>query len=487
MNVRRIGLIACIAMAAPLAACQNDGVARGAGDAAVQVTPQSPLGEIVAGSPENTVFVLAPGVYRRHYIEPKDGQQFIGRDGAVLNGAMLLDKWSKEDDFWVAEGLPKTLRPHGDCQKENRGCRFREDLFINDKVYKRVLTRGELAPGSWYFEENKAYLLDDPSSKRVELGVTPRAFGGKASNVLLRNLVVEKYASQAQAGAIDARRGSNWSFIDVTARWNHGIGLFIGQGTRIRNGSYSHNGQMGLGGGGDNVVIDGPEIAYNNYAGFHYAWEAGGFKFVNTRGLVVRNACVHHNNGVGMWNDIDNIDTVFEHNKVFENFRIGIAQEISYAAKIRNNVVVRNARHRDGWLWGSQILIQNSKDVEVYGNVVEVAAGFGNGIGIIHQNRGDGRYGRYASMNNYVHGNRIIHLGVRGRNGSVADHEGEWFHKEANNRFESNTYVVPNPLGRHWMLNDGTYDWQGVRKAKMERGGRLQVRKQRPMTLSCDT
>lgn len=479
-------IVCCALAAALLAACQAEVPVRGVKEKAVRVLPQDDLNAIVQRNPENTVFVLEPGIYRRQSIEPKNGQQFVGKDGAILSGAVVLKNWSKEGDFWIAKGLPDPLEPHGECLDISPGCRFREDLFVNDKVYKRVLSRAEIGPQTWYFEGHEAYLLDDPSGKRVELSVTPRAFSGKASNVQLRNLTVEKYASQAQSGAIEARRGRNWSFIDVTARWNHGIGLFVGQGTRIVNGSYSHNGQMGLGGSGGDVVIDGPEIAYNNYAGFSYGWEAGGFKFVDTQHLVVRNACVHHNNGVGMWNDIDNIDTVFEQNKVFDNFRIGIAQEISYSAKIRNNIVAHNARHRDGWLWGSQILIQNSQNVEVYGNVVEVAADYGNGIGVIHQKRGDGKYGPYVSMNNYVHDNRIIHLGVHGRSGFAVDYERDWFFTKGNNRFDDNTYVVPNREGRYWMLRDGNRDWKGVQAAKMEQDGRLVVQKLRPMKLTCD-
>lgn len=45
----------------------------------------------------------------------------------------------------------------------------------------------------------------------------------------------------------------------------------------------------------------------------------------------------------------------------------------------RNNVVRNNGRKFDAWLWGSQILIQNSQNVDVYNNVVTVAADAGNG------------------------------------------------------------------------------------------------------------
>ena len=84
------------------------------------------------------------------------------------------------------------------------------------------------------------------------------------------------------------------------------------------------------------------EIAFNNYAGYKADWEAGGTKFWATTGLVVRNSCVHHNAGPGLWTDYDNIDTLYEGNIVFSNANDGIKHEISYDAIIRDNIVAGN-------------------------------------------------------------------------------------------------------------------------------------------------
>ena len=54
------------------------------------------------------------------------------------------------------------------------------------------------------------------------------------------------------------------------------------------------------------------------------------------------------------------------------------------------------ARAIDNWLWGSQILIQNSSNVKVYRNLVEIAADFGNGIGVIYQDRREEAHGAVA-------------------------------------------------------------------------------------------
>ena len=442
---------------------------------------------VVARSPEGTRFLLEPGVYRQQTIYPKNGQRFVGQDGAVLNGAMELKAWTKEAGIWRAEGLPPPLRFHGECADGRDLCKLREDLFFNDRLFERVASLDELGPGRWYYADGRAYLADDPTGRPVELGVTPLAFGGAAQGVVLRNLIVEKYASDAQAGAIYADDARGWRISDVTARWNHGAGLSFGPETRVLGGSFSHNGQLGIAGsGGEGSRIQGVEIAFNNYAGYDPRWEAGGTKFWATKGLIVRRSCIHHNAGPGLWTDNDNVGTIYEHNKVFKNAYEGIKHEISYEAIIRHNLVARNATSgRDNWLWGSQILIQDSSNVDVYENLVESAGAFGNGIGVIYQDRGSGAYGRWQAVNNSVHHNRIVHRGRRGRNGIVTDTGDDRFWRDAGNSFDSNTYIVADRTFEHW---DFTHlqAWDGIKALGYEENGALLVERPAAIRLSCD-
>ncbi len=60
-----------------------------------------------------------------------------------------------------------------------------------------------------------------------------------------------------------------------------------------------------------------------------------------------------------------------------------------------------------GWGWGGDINIQNSQNVEVYGNRVEMTGG-GNGIVLIQQNRGSGTFGTYTTTGNQIHDNTIV-------------------------------------------------------------------------------
>lgn len=441
----------------------------------------------VDAAPEGALFVLEPGIYRQQRFTPKDRQQFTGQPGAILNGAMLLTDWRNHGDYWIEPSVPEPLQPRGRCRGGGDLCKHREDLFIDGKLYPRVATLEDLGPGMWMYLDGAAYLTDDPSGHLVELSVIPRAVGGDAVDVVLRNLIVEKYASAPQRGAIDARDSRGWQVIDVTARWNHGIGIYIGDGMLVLGGSYSRNGQMGMGGAGDGALIENVEIAYNNYSDFKTTWEAGGAKFVRSNGLIIRNNCVHHNDGNGLWTDIDNINVLIEGNKVFDNAGTGIMHEISYKAIIRNNTIARNGHNKYNWLWGSQILVQNSQDVEVYGNLIEIAPDFGNGIGIIHQDRGTGLYGPYLTTNNNVHHNRVVHTGANGISGVAVDFDRATFWNQMKNRFRQNTYISPSDNIRGWGFENRELRWEDVQARGSEENSILTVATRVPMVLFCGT
>jgi len=466
-------------------------------NAEVTLTPGQDVQGIVEDSPEGTRFHFEPGIYRQQMIYPKDRQGFIGQEGVVLSGAMVLANWKKftrpatavarpASGLWMAEGLPPPLGGGGRCQEGRDLCNLREDLFFNDRPYRRVGHLDEVAADTWYYENGRAYVADDPTGHSVELSVTPLAFGGDAEDVAITNLIVEKYASEAQQGAIDLREGDGWVISDVTARLNHGIGLYIGPRTHVNGGSFSHNGQMGIGGTGERTLVEGVEIAYNNYAGYSWGWEAGGTKFSRVKGLVVRDSCIHHNDGPGLWSDIDNIDVVYEGNKVFSNEGDGIKHEISLDAIIYDNVVAHNGGGFDSWLWGSQILIQNSRNVRVLSNVVEVSGSAGNGISIVHQERGEGDYAPWNSVNNKVIYNTIVYLGDHGRSGVAQDTGEDWFWREGENVFNGNIYVAADEEAHYWEFEDGARTWENVQELEQEPNGMLLVEQRAPMELSCD-
>ena len=242
-----------VALAMVLSTCVLSAERRGT--ETVVLKPGQNIQEIVENSPEGVRFRLEFGIYRQQTIYPKDRQEFLGEGSVILSGATELDKWTKEAGFWRADGLPVPLPLHGECAAGRDLCTHREDLFFNGRLYERVKSLDDLDASKWYYEKRRAYLADDPTGQLVELGVTPLAFGGKAEDVLLRDLVVEKYASDAQSGAIFADEARGWRIVNVTARWNHGAGLSFGPETLVQGGLFSHNGQIGIVGIGEPLEL----------------------------------------------------------------------------------------------------------------------------------------------------------------------------------------------------------------------------------------
>jgi parallel beta-helix repeat protein len=406
---------------------------------AAAIYPGDDIQARVTAAPAGTAFTLKAGIHRLHSIQPKDGNSFTGEAGTVLSGARLLTTFTRSDRYWVAHGQTQQGQRHGNCQPGYPRCSFPEQLFIDDVPLRTVGSLGEVTAGAWYFDYDKdqIFFADDPAGHRVETSVTTTAFANSANNVTITGLVVEKYANLAQNGAITSENRSGWVITKTEARWNHGVGIRIGSGSKVTGSFIHHNGETGLIGAGTDLLVENNEISFNNTAHFDPSWEGGGTKFILTDRLIVRGNFVHHNGGPGLWTDLDNINTLYENNTCEDNERMGIIHEISYAAVIRNNIVRRNGFGFSDWAWGAGILIAASPNVEVYGNTVE---GNADGIAAVQQNRGSGAHGVHQVSNLWVHDNVIGMTG--GWTGLVQDVDDTSYFTSRNNRFERNRYQL---------------------------------------------
>ena len=431
------------------------------------IYPGQSIQAAVNAFPGGTTFLLKAGVHRQQSVIPKTGDTFVGEPGAIMSGAAIL-RPVREGSYWVAGGQTQQnldFKPNYNCQAGHDGCFYPEQLWVGGTLYEHVTSLGAVGPGKWYFDygADRIYLTDDPAGRVVETSVTPVAFDGGATNVTIRGLVVEKYANGAQYGAIAG--GRSWTIEDSEVRWNHGTGIVVGAGSIVRRNNIHHQGQLGLKALGNTAptLIENNEISYNNTAGFGPGvyGEAGATKFVGTTGLVVRGNFSHHNDGPGLWTDINNRNCLYEGNRVEDNAWRGIFHEISYDCVIRNNIVRRNGFRFpgvSGAFEGAGILISNSPNVQVYGNTVEDNR---NGIMGRDEDRGAG----LNVLNLSVHDNTVRQTdGGRAAGLTDTDPGSDPYAAGSNNRWARNTYIVSGSTKWRWAPNQdmGASQWMAA-------------------------
>lgn len=432
--VRALSLSAWLACLAPALA-----------SAQVVVQPGSSIQAAIDSSAPGQTIVLASGYHRMQEVYPKDGQTFVGQPGAILSGARVLSGWVRSGSVWYVDGQTQQGSQvgfiEGVCLPGMVRCLHAEDLFFDDQLLFHTDSLASGGPGTWFFDydADRIYVWDDPTGRRVETSVTPRAFTGHASNVTILQLVIEKFANPAQTAAIQSGRG--WRVDRTEVRWNHAIGVTLGEQSTVIWSNLHHNGQLGLGGSGNDCLVDTNDIAYNNTVGFDSNWEGGGSKITHSEHLTVRGNYVHHNRGPGLQTDESNYDVLYEYNRSEYNTQSGIQHEISYDAVIRYNVLRGNGTSHPWpyWVDGAGILVATSWNVQVYGNTLEHNW---QGIQALDQPRGAGRYGEYSLTNLTVHDNVIdssVPLGTgSGRTGIAGSNPATWTSK--NNGFYNNTY-----------------------------------------------
>ena len=197
---------------------------------------------------------------------PKSGDTFVGAPGAILSGGRILTGWTSAGRAWRVGGQTQRGESFtGVCAADYPGCRYPEDLYIDNVMLKHVTSLSAVGTGSWFFDyrAHTIYVGQNPNGHVVETTVTPYAFTGHASHVTIRNLIIEKYAGVSYYGAINAGNGANWVVdgnelplqpFDPASRW--------GRGMQVTNNRLHHNGLMGIDAWNvANALVEGNDIS----------------------------------------------------------------------------------------------------------------------------------------------------------------------------------------------------------------------------------
>jgi parallel beta-helix repeat protein len=292
------------------------------------------------------------------------------------------------------------------------------------------------------------------------------AFDGDygTSHQLIQGFVVEHFVLAADTWPVAGIQVRDFGVVqDNEVRYNE-IGIEVGSNQTISGNFIHHNRRYGLSGGpGNNILIEGNELSWNNAAHLDPNVNAGGSKIigsqVGTQNLTWRNNHVHDNYGVGIWSDGNVRNALYERNVIENNAGPGIFHEISWDAIVRDNVVRRNNTLEQGLgmsCWhGAQIALNNSQNVVISGNIVEAIAT--NAICLANAVRQETAAFPQALANITVSNNVI---GMRGEvsMGMV----GETL--PVNVTFSGNTYYVDNLTRPNWtyMLTMTRAQWEAA-------------------------
>ncbi|WP_162559773.1 right-handed parallel beta-helix repeat-containing protein [Methylobacterium radiodurans] len=484
MSRRRLaGILAALAgVCAPVPApAASDGAAGSEPSdcpaGAVRITPGDSIQRAaLRAGPRGTV-CLAAGLYRLQEVTPLADQTFLGEPGAVLDGARVLGGFTRAGPYWQADGLwPRGGGP-GQCRSGTL-CLQPLALFRDGTPLRRVAARTDLGPGRYLVEaaQGRVILADDPAGHVIEAASARFAFRGRAPNVRIRGLLVEKYDSPAQEGAIEGQ-GPGWRVERSELRYNSGAGVGVISGGAVRDCAIHHNGQLGATAGGTDILFENNRIFANNTAGFDPAWEAGGVKITASRAVVLRGNRVERNGGPGLWCDIDCRDVLFEGNHAEGNLGPGIFYEISYAAVIRRNTLRLNGDPAATWFWDADIQVAASEDVEVSDNDITVRPG-GHAVVLVDQARARAQGGLYRTAGNRVHDNRFVFQGA-GSAGGVSDAEPDSPNfrviQTGRNGFDRNLYTFPAATPPRFIWGHDIIDFAQFRAAGQEQTGILKA------------
>jgi hypothetical protein len=372
------------------------------------------LQTLVNAAPAGGVVSVPPCVFRETVTIAKP-LTVSGVAGAEIRGSDVWTVWTNTGNSWLSDrAVPSfptvSLDPNACEAGTNNRCLWPEQVFVDGRPLTEVAFG--TSPGGGQFAlvsagDRRVRLGDNPTGHRVEVTTRPRWIVTNADGVTIQGLTMRHAANSAVTGAISNDGRSNWLLRDSTLVDAHGADVRLdgGVGARLVHNDISRGGLSGVAGVGvsQNGLIQNNRIYDNAIASFSRDWGAAGIKVTEMQGLTIDGNEVSHNDGVGLWCDINCRNVTFSNNRVHHNQWQGINFEISDGASIHDNAVWENGWGNAAWGWGAGIVISSSANADVYNNTV---AWNYAGISVISQARPDALPA--GPVGDVVHHNTIV-------------------------------------------------------------------------------
>jgi hypothetical protein len=328
-------------------------------------------------APGDTVMVHA-GTYRERVLIKASGTEekpirFLAAPGewVMVTGADRFKKWTKADPErpiysiewpYKFNGWNRSMTHPSDERHAVIG--RAEQVWIDGYPARQVLTREQLAPGSFFADvENKTlYAWDSANSDlnqvTVEAATRSDIWRCEGAYVQLRGFRFRYAANAAQAGAV-VLAGKHDLMEDCVIEATNSEGAnFLGEDQTVRRSEFRDHGQFGFTANrAHRLLFTDCLVENNNTKNFSRGWAAGGTKLVFCRDVVIEKSRFVRNRGVGIWFDIGNENCSVQNCLVADNEDAGIFYEISYGLQAHDNVLIGNGFANTKGAWGAQAAI----------------------------------------------------------------------------------------------------------------------------------
>lgn len=327
--------------------------------------------------------VIPPGTYREfiHITHNGTVQKPITIEAApgsvVITGAdqLLPDRWEPLQNRPVWRYSPWTYQAPARRVDAAGPVYSGEEVIVDARLLSRAASLESMRAGTFFADPINQHAVfiwladgSSPSKHTVEASVRPMLLEVTGSHIIVRNITFRYASNVAQQAAVNL--GGDYNLIDnCVVEYTAGVGLHLtGRHNVVRRVKSAFNGQLGMGGNGQDNLLEECALIHNNTLGYPTDWEAGGIKVVGTERFRISRCVASENNGAGFWFDLDNRDGIIEQSYAADN-ETGIGVEISRRMTVRNNIAVRNGvKARRGW-GQAGILIAESMDTVVEYNV----------------------------------------------------------------------------------------------------------------------
>lgn len=321
------------------------------------------------------VVVIHGGIYRERVAVKNSGTaqapiRFEAAPGehVVVTGADRIRTWRKADDgkpiysaAWPYKFIQwnRTMTHPADEYHQIIGrC---EQVMVDDYLLRQVLSKAQLAPGTFFADiTNKTLLVWDIGNRdlnkaEVVASVRQEVLRVDGDHVQVRGVRFRYAANMAQHGAVILAGRHNTLEDCMVEDMNADGAAFNGEDAVVRRVVLRNNGLSGFGAGrAHRLLFTECLVENNNTKGFDRGWYAGGNKLAFCRDAVLEKSRFVRNRGNGIWFDIGNTNCTVRQCLIAENEDAGIFYEISFSLHAHDNVIVGNGFAQNAGAWGAQ-------------------------------------------------------------------------------------------------------------------------------------